>query len=671
MAAMRLLLMICLLLAVASAVAQPIIIDDFEGDLSAWTPTMRYGETENCALSAAEGFSGGRALRIDYDFRAQGTNHILYWRPVNLDLSFADGLSFKIRGAGDPVMIFLFLYDSQGRFRNYGPHGTNQDFTTAHPDWYEARLLFDRDQSCQGGDADLSDIRQVGFMLNGGPARGSAFFDDLAIIAASENLHVWPATITPNRDGLNDKARVTVRAARPGQMVAIEVVSDGQVVRTLLPPTAARRGRIEVSWDGRDDDARRLREGQYTIRASFGGLGETEEAQAMREQTVMLAHRQPWPPIKYTAAPFFPVGVWFEGWPAAGGYPSDPAGAQKYYDRCFADLAAHGLNTVAVPNCPDTLWETLLRSAGRQGIKVVLEIAPLVALVSSPGPLDEQQIDDAVTAVVKRLSRYGSLLRYQIRDEPPPELVPNWVAVQRVLAARDPKHPAFSCCCHIDSVRLLRETTTLSEAVFDIYPFREGMLTGEMGHFFAALRGFCEAAGDLPKWAVLQSFAMPGAWRYPTVEELRCTVYSSLAAGAKGIFFFIYQTMPNRPDKMDGLIDTDGRPRPIYAAVEELARELKRLAPTLMGLRPVGPTRWPGDTGLQVTFGHFTDSKGRAYLIIANSNPAAAVKVPLQAILAENYISLTDLLTGEEFVLRAGTSNLPLAAGAGRVMLMQ
>ncbi|MCX7599588.1 MAG: hypothetical protein N2512_12095, partial [Armatimonadetes bacterium] len=524
----------------------------------------------------------------------------------------------------------------------------------------------------QGGDADLAEIRQVGFMLNGGPARGSAFFDDLMTTPrAQEGLEGQPTAITPSRDGLNDKVTATAAPIRPGQVVTVEVISDGRVVRTLLPPTAAQHPRIEVSWDGRSDDGRRLPEGQYVIRATFRSPGEGREAEMAKEQTVMLSNRPAWPAIKYTSAPFFPIGVWFEGWPAAADYPSDPKGAEKHYDRCFADLAAHGLNSVAVPNCPENLWETLLRSAERHGIKVVLEIRPLVELVSSSRPPDEQQIDDAVTATVKRLSHYDSLLRYQIRDEPPPEMIPNWVAVQRVLAARDPKHPAFSCFCHIESVRLVRQSTTLPEVVFDIYPFRADTPPGDTGYFFPALRGFCEAAGELPKWAVLQSFAMPGIWRYPTPEELRCTVYSSLAAGATGIFFFIYQTMSNRPDKMDGLVDTEGRPRPLYATVEQLARELKRLAPVLLGLRPVGSTHWPGDKGLPVVFTHFTDRKGRAYLIIANSSPTAAVKVPLQAILAKNRISLTDLLTGEEFVLQAGTSNLPLPPGGGRVMLMQ
>ena len=661
------LLLCCLLTSAACAAQQPAIIDDFEADLSAWTPTMRYGDTENCRLLAGEGLGGGQALRIDYDFRASGTNHVIYWRPVSLDLSFADGLSVKIRGSGDPVRIFLFLYDSQGRFRNYGPDGTNPDFTTAHPDWYEARVLFDRDRSCQGGDADLADIRQIGFMLNGGPARGSAFFDDLAVIPATESLRVWPVKITPNRDGLNDRLAVTVTAQRD-EIVAIEVVSGGQVVRTLRPPAPADHRRSEVSWDGRSDAGRRLPPGEYVIRARFQRPG---DAEVTKEQTVMLDDRPPWPPIKYAAPRFFPIGVWFEGAPGAAGYPSDAEGAARYYDRCFGDLAAHGLNAVAVPNCPEALWETLLRCAERHGVKVVLEIGPLVGLVSSAGPLDEQQIDDAVTAVVKRLARFGSLLRYQIRDEPPPELIPNWVAVQRVLAARDPRHPAFSCCCHVESVRMLREATTLSEAVFDIYPFLEGRPAGDTGWFFPALKAFCEAAGDLPKWAVLQSFAKPGTWRYPTPEELRCTVYSSLAAGAKGIFFFIYQTMPNHPEKLEGLIDPQGRPLAMYEAVSRLAAELRKLAPTLLRLQPIGPTRWPGEKNLPVILSHFRDDKGRNYLIIANANPAAPVKVPLQPILAENHISLTDCLTGEEFVLQPGTSNLPLGPGAGRVMLMQ
>lgn len=318
-----------------------------------------------------------------------------------------------------------------------------------------------------------------------------------------------------------------------------------------------------------------------------------------------------------------------------------------------------------MPNCPSELWETLLRSAERHKIRVVLEIGPLVGLVSREEAVDEKTIEQVAAPIVKRLSGYRSLLRYQIRDEPPPHMVPNWVAVQRVLAALDPRHPAFSCCCWAGSVPSLRQATTLSEAVFDIYPFVETVPTGETGKFYPALRSFCEAAGDLPKWAVLQAFAKPGVWRYPTPEELRCTVYSALAAGAKGIFFFIYQTMPNHPEKLEGLIDPDGRPRPIYREVERLARELHKLAPTLLRLTPIGPTRWPGETGLPVIFGDFQDDKGRTYLVLANGKPAASVKVPLRAVLGENCRSVTDLLSGEKLLLRGAPAELELPPGGG------
>ncbi|MBC7286635.1 MAG: hypothetical protein H5T86_01030 [Armatimonadetes bacterium] len=291
-------------LAVCVMFAQPPVIEDFETGIEAWTPTMRYGQTENCVAREGEGTGGGKALEVDYDFRATGTNHIVFQRPVELDLSFADGLSFKIRGDGDPVNVFLFVFDSQGRFRNYGPHGTNPDFTTAHADWHEARVLFDRDRSCQGGDADLSDIRRIGFMLNGGPAKGRAFFDDVKVIPPTENLKISPASITPNGDGLNDTLTVKARPARRGQPVKIEILGEGgRVLRQLLPRTPAERSPIVLEWDGRADTGAFADAGRYTVRATFDAAGGDS---VVREGSVEIDVRPPWPPIKYNAEPFFP-----------------------------------------------------------------------------------------------------------------------------------------------------------------------------------------------------------------------------------------------------------------------------------------------------------------------------------------------------------------------------
>jgi hypothetical protein len=50
---------------------------------------------------------------------------------------------------------------------------------------------------------------------------------------------------------------------------------------------------------------------------------------------------------------FFPLGLWYEGGVGAARdnvLPADPAAAAPIYDKNFADIAAHGVNVIAVPN---------------------------------------------------------------------------------------------------------------------------------------------------------------------------------------------------------------------------------------------------------------------------------------------------------------------------------
>jgi hypothetical protein len=362
--------------------------------------------------------------------------------------------------------------------------------------------------------------------------------------------------------------------------------------------------------------------------------------------------------------PFFPIGVWFEGSPDWGGYPDNPAGAKVYYDRCFADLAAHGFNTATVPNCPETLWETLLQSARDHGIKIVLEIPPLASLVSQPEPLSEPEVRAAVDQVVRKIGRYDSLLRYQIRDEPPPEVMPNWLMVRRALAAADPAHPAFSCFNNPDSLARAVKAGGLADAVFDIYPQGVATPPQSLGGFVPALDAFARAADSISMWAVLQSFAKPGAWRYPSPPELRAMTYLSLAAGAKGVLYFIYQTLPNHPERLEGLIDPEGKPTPMYAPATALAREMGKLAPLLLTLKPVACPHFEGDARV----GSFVDGKRRRVLIVASTRPDQAVSVRITVRLASAW---RDQLTDEVFAPENGVLTVPLALGAGRVLVRE
>ena len=630
-------------------------IDQFDAGIESWSSTLPYGDVSRSKLSAGDGVAGG-GLQVDYDFRGGETNHIVYFRPVELDLSWAKGVSFQVRGEGDSALLFLFVWDAEGHLNNYGAHGTNHDFRSGYAGWQTLDVLFDDDRSVQGGGCDFSEIRRIGWMVwHMGPAKGTVWIDNLTAMDTDGSLGIRPPVISPNADGVNDAATIIARVPRTSSLTVEVSDADGAAVATLIRDAKPGEKRALLTWDGlRDGEP--LPDGQYTVRAAFTGEREGE-----LEASVSLDTTHKWPPIEYENEPFFPIGVWFEGAPGLNGGPGDPEGARKYYDQCFADMAAHGFNAAAVPNCPEHLWEPLLQSAEEHGIKIVLEVAPLAGLVSRKELAGEADVHAAAMGVYEKIGEYDSLLRYQIRDEPPRELVPNWLLVRRILAAVDPKRPAFSCFCHPDSLRIVTDQVDLTEAVVDLYPHRAATPKQSLGSFFSAMDTFKRSIKDNDWWAVLQAFGVPPpSWRYPTPEELRAVTYLSLAEGAKGVFYFIYQYMP---DYLWGMVALDGSPQPIYATASQLAQEMQRVSPLLLALEPSDP---PDEVEGDVRVGSFVDPEGNSVLIVASTRPDAQVTAAVAVDSDEPWL---DAISGESITPRENVLTVPLIAGGGRVLV--
>lgn len=630
------------------------VLDDFDSGADAWEPEMMYGKVDGCRASLGSG-----ALRVDFDFGSEGTNHIIYAKPISADLSMAERLSFDVKGAGPRVKVFLFLWDDSGRHTTYGPHGSNTDFHSEHRNWHTCRVTFDTDKPVEGGAANLSSIRKIGFMLNqDGVCKGTVWFDNLAAEASHGKIRLSSSQISPNGDGFRDSVKITAIAPPDTDLDLRVYDSKGKLVSTLAEGFLMGYRQAELSWDG-IGAVRRVPPGTYNLKATFKGKQTTTYKASVTVEDVPGTK-----PIKYQAKPFFPIGVWFEGNPLWGGYPNSVAGAKAYYDRCFADMAAHGINTVAVPNCPESLWEMLLQSAERHRIKVVLEVGPLVSLITS-GTATEAQVHKAVKSIHGKIGKYQSLLRYQVRDEPAPTMVPNWLLVQRVLATVDPTRPAFSCFCSVDALTSVTSQTQLSEAVFDIYPLGTGAPAQTLGGFVPALDAFRKASADNTPWAVLQSFAKPGAWRYPSPEELRAMTYLSLAAGCKGVFYFIYQTLPSHPEKLEGLVDPGGKPKPIYEEVTRLAREMGKLSPLLLQLRSTSASPL---VQTDARLAGFVDKTGRRVLILASARPDVAINAKLTGVADGSW---RDAISDETFTSADGSMEVPLGPGCGRVLIHQ
>jgi len=112
---------------------------------------------------------------------------------------------------------------------------------------------------------------------------------------------------------------------------------------------------------------------------------------------------------------------------------------------------------------------------------------------------------------------------------------------------------------------------------------------------------------DKPLWAGLQSYKKPKAWaRYPTPTEYRAQAYIALAHGAKGLMWY-------GGSVQGGMFLNAKEARWDY--LQTLTKELRELAPVLMGDTLPAPRVTPSDAALSVVL---KSGSGRLLLIAAN-----------------------------------------------------
>jgi hypothetical protein len=381
----------------------------------------------------------------------------------------------------------------------------------------------------------------------------------------------------------------------------------------------------------------------------------------------------------------FPIGVWFEGKPEWNGTPENIAGAKAYYDRCFSDIAANHMDCVAVPNCPEYLWETLLSSAEEHGLRVILEIPSLVKMISGDEPVHEQIVREEVHRIVDTIGHHTSLYRYQTRDEPTLQMLDKWALVGKVVDEIDPQRSVFSCFNIPFNLKKAREMYCPNEITFDIYPHWSEVAEQNLQNYIPLLDRFLSVAEKHTKWLILSSFAKPVWWRYPTKDELRCEIYVALASGIQGVLFFIYQSMPKHPENLEGLVSPEGKPTPIYSSVSQLAGELQQLKSILASAHPtdlsirlenhITSRTFTESNGFEVfcsnvvkgdvRLGSFRSDKGNDILILASTRPGLSFDVRIETPDIGNW---KDFITGEDFHPMEKGLTIPLTSG-GRVLM--
>src|SRR4051812_29703869 len=146
----------------------------------------------------------------------------------------------------------------------------------------------------------------------------------------------------------------------------------------------------------------------------------------------------------------FPLGVWYEGGvgSARGDLISpDPAVAAKMYDRDFADIAAHGIDTVVVPNTPPDHHKVLLDAADKHGLKLIIELGfegePLGPMIRGNTPVDDALIAKAFDERLKPVANHPALRAVQLLDEPAPDAFERYANIADALRKYDSSKRPF------------------------------------------------------------------------------------------------------------------------------------------------------------------------------------------------------------------------------------
>jgi hypothetical protein len=389
----------------------------------------------------------------------------------------------------------------------------------------------------------------------------------------------------------------------------------------------------------------------------------------------------------------FPIGIWFdgrvEGINCPPGYINVPYGlesARIYYDRSFRDIKQLGIDIVVIPNTPPEYRETLLNTADKTGVKIVLELVEFASgdfgnefnLRNNKMIMDEKVIEKKVLEIIAPLKKHKSLMGYQLIDEPNAETFPRWAMVNKLLEKHDPAHPAFSCLCNEDELHRTAQMGT-KMLVFDRYPLRQPQTPAEddFRPFGKLMEKINSNAGELPYWMVLQTFATKNGMRYPTKEELSIMVYQSLLHNAKGIFFFLYNSYTQQ-ENLEGLVGRDYRqlqtyesrfmPTSTYYDVKQLSGELKKISSLVLSLVPTKEAELDSE---YIEFRMFTHTKTKQrYLMMVNLSPVKSIEIRKVGI-DKKIKYLQNMLTGEKIrVTYSGKKSeikLTFPPGAGYV----
>jgi hypothetical protein len=212
-------------------------------------------------------------------------------------------------------------------------------------------------------------------------------------------------------------------------------------------------------------------------------------------------------------------------------------------------------------------------------------------------PDQKQKLDD----MIERVKRHPAFYSYYIIDEPSATTFPDLGRLVAHLRERDPAHmpyinlfPTYANNDQLgtkgDTVTAYREHLRLFVDVvrpmllswdnYQFYTNRDG------DQYFLNLAMIRQKAleANLPFLNIVQAASWAPNVRVPVPDEMRYLVYTTIAYGAQGISYYVYQAVNHK----GGLANADGTTTPLYDAVKPLNQEFVAIVSQLQPLKSTG-----------------------------------------------------------------------------------
>ena len=399
---------------------------------------------------------------------------------------------------------------------------------------------------------------------------------------------------------------------------------------------------------------------------------------------------------------FFPIGVWsVKGdFRSVDDFLYNPVTAAQYHETSFTNLKNEGFNSVFLAYDPiGYTLDSILNIAERHNMKVISSMQHLYEVISQS---NDQTVttNDIIQAIendsINRLKQSPAVLGYYLYDEP----LPGWIDFDVLENAKnilmqmtsDAPHPILSAWNdeqHMDYIDSYLHPEVL---MMDTYPFEDGDAIGDisdyMPSYFAngdpmpfsdylntVYQNHCSQQ-NRPMWVILQAFGdvetpeNGGYWRQVYPKEIRLEVYLSVMNGAKGIWYFLYES---EYPYLLGLLDESGQPTQRLTEVVNINNEINTISPILLKLK-VAEDQSGVSTDLGKIKLHYdtTTPNQEKYIIAVNtdvsniSNPTIHIN---KNAIGYDVLSIINMLNNQQISFTETTDEIilttPIDSGSG------